>query len=337
MKKRLVIDKSAKLKIAVYHIGYSMEGESSVFILYDDEKVVYYSIVIDCYEEEQCNITDSILEKWGLSKKKLDMLVWTHPHNDHSLGLVNIVRKYCDNKKTKICTANVFGCAQRFSSVCKENIYFLNSLVYRQPAKDRIKLHSMHCYPNIMEDIEFLGYRKFDRLVIQCIAPMPNIGGIQGVDKTFDNNKIGLGCIVKLEGACGKIHMLFAGDVDNMTFESLINEADPEIPTVYNYIKIPHHGSSSGKKLIELLQMNGEVSEYASTSVYVRNCLPDKKVLTEYGNVIETLICTSDIVCKKYGNGIASLDFDLDTKTVKTKYYGTAVALDMAKLKESVA
>ena len=73
--KRLVIDHNTKLKIAVYHIGYSKEGESSVFILYDAEKVVYYSIVFDCYEEEQYNITDSILEQWGLAETKIDMLV----------------------------------------------------------------------------------------------------------------------------------------------------------------------------------------------------------------------------------------------------------------------
>lgn len=334
IKKRLVIDNNTKLKIAVYHIRYSEKGESSVFILYDAEKVVYYSIVIDCYEEEQYNITDSILEQWGLAERKLDILVWTHPHDDHSLGLVNIVKKYCHHKRTKICTANVFGNTERFSSACKENIYFLNSLVHGRPAKDRVKIHPMHCYPDIIEDIEFLGYGKFDKLVLQCIAPMPNIGGIQGVDRTFDNNKIGLGCIVKLEGASGKIHMLFAGDVDNMSFESLISEADSEIPTVYNYIKIPHHGSTSGKKLIELLQMDGDVSEYASTSVYVQHHLPDKKVLTEYGNVVETLICTSDIVNQKYGKGVVYLDFDLDTKTVKTQYYGTATTLDLGKLND---
>lgn len=142
------------------------------------------------------------------------------------------------------------------------------------------------------------------------------------------------GCIVKLEGASGKIHMLFAGDVDNMSFESLISEADSEIPTVYNYIKIPHHGSTSGQKLIELLQMDGNVSEYASTSVYVQHHLPDKKVLAAYGNVVETLICTSDIINQKYGKGVVYLDFDLDTKTVKTQYYGTAAILDLGKLKK---
>lgn len=62
--------------------------------------------------------------------------------------------------------------------------------------------------------------------------------------------------------------------------------------------------------------------------------LPDKKVLTEYGNVVETLICTSDIVNQKYGKGVVYLDFDLDTKTVKTQYYGTATTLDLGKLND---
>ena len=95
MLKRLVINKQEKMKIAVYHIGYSSEGESSIFILYGEDKDIYYSMAIDCYEESQCNITDSILEEWGIAEKKLDMLIWTHPHDDHSAGLVQLVKKYC--------------------------------------------------------------------------------------------------------------------------------------------------------------------------------------------------------------------------------------------------
>lgn len=337
MLKRLVINKQEKMKIAVYHIGYSSEGESSIFILYGEDKDIYYSMAIDCYEESQCNITDSILKEWGIAEKKLDMLIWTHPHDDHSAGLVQLVKKYCSAEKTKICTANIFGEAERVSDVCRENIFFLGSLLQRKKAMNRINLHPMHCYPDIMDEIAFLGYGKFDRMVLKCIAPMPNIGGIQGINKTFDGNKICLGCVVKLEGIAGEINLMFAGDVDNMTFEELAYDSDSEISAAYNYIKIPHHGSEKGRKLMELLQKSGDTSEYASTSVNLRNHLPNRKVMSEYGKVVETLICTSDIVDYHYGKGVVYLDFDLEKKTIKTQLYGTAAIINKDKLKNNAA
>lgn len=97
----ITLDKTEEVHISIYHIGYSSEGESSLFILHTSDKNVLYSIVIDCYEEN-CNETDRILEEWQL-ERKVNLIIWTHPHDDHSLGIDNIIGKY-SNDKTKICT-----------------------------------------------------------------------------------------------------------------------------------------------------------------------------------------------------------------------------------------
>lgn len=65
MKKIITLSSEDKVYIAVYHLGYSKQGESNIFILYTEEKVLY-SLTIDCYQEEQCNMTDQILSEWGL-------------------------------------------------------------------------------------------------------------------------------------------------------------------------------------------------------------------------------------------------------------------------------
>lgn len=101
MLKRLVINKQEKMKIAVYHIGYSSEGESNIFILYGEDKDIYYSMAIDCYEESQCNITDSILEEWGIAEKKLDMLIWTHPHVTIRLALFSLLKNTAALRKLR--------------------------------------------------------------------------------------------------------------------------------------------------------------------------------------------------------------------------------------------
>lgn len=59
--------------------------------------------------------------------------------------------------------------------------------------------------------------------------------------------------------------------------------------------------------------------------------------MLEYGNAVETLICTSDIVDHRYGKGVVYLDFDLERKTIKTQLYGTATIINKDKLKNNVA
>lgn len=92
MRKIITLAEREDLFIDVYHIGYSTQGESCVFILYTAAKKVLYSLAIDCFEEMQINITDEILKEWKL-EKKLNMFIWTHPHDDHSVGVERIVKK----------------------------------------------------------------------------------------------------------------------------------------------------------------------------------------------------------------------------------------------------
>lgn len=58
--------------------------------------------------------------------------------------------------------------------------------------------------------------------------------------------------------------------------------------------------------------------------------------MLKYGKVVETLICTSDIVAHHYGKGVVYLDFDLERKIIKTQFYGTAIKIDKNKLKSIV-
>lgn len=87
----------------------------------------------------------------------------------------------------------------------------------------------------------------------------------------------------------------------------------------------------------DCMKANGNTSEYASTSVCLGNHLPNRKVLSEYGKVVETLICTSDIVDHHYGKGVVYLDFNLERKTIKIQLYRTAAIINKNKLKNNIA
>ena len=146
--------------------------------------------------------------------------------------------------------------------------------------------------------------------------------------KNIDHNKSSVACILKIKMKNEDINFLFAGDMEKITIDGLINfyeEYGGDIPCVYNYIKIPHHGSENAGNLIEFLQLDGgKKSEFASTSVFVNKGLPRTGVLKNYEKAVEQIACTSDINANKYGLGIICLNYNLFEKKVKCDFYGTA-------------
>lgn len=326
MKKVITLEEKENLFINVYHLGYSKQGEGSIFILYTATGKVLYSLAIDCYTEEQCNMTGEILKQWNL-KNKLCMFIWTHPHDDHSIGVVDILSEYC-NKESIICMANIFGVETKCSEVCKGNINYIKTLTHRKSVGNKWRIKPMAHFPEILDEVIFNGECDIENLIVQCIAPFSEIGGMEGFKRYPDFNMMGIGCILKIKTKTGNVNFLFAGDMEHYTIEKLIEENDESIPTVYNYIKIPHHGSENAENMIEYLGIQeGLKSEFASASIFTKHHLPQKRVLDKYKNVVEQIGCTSDIIDNHYGLGVINLVFDLESKQVGHKFYGTAICL----------
>lgn len=319
----ITLDETEEVHISIYHIGYASEGESSLFILHTSTGNVLYSLVIDCYEDN-CNETDRILRQWNLTGK-VNLIIWTHPHDDHSIGLDYIIKRY-SNKSTKICTANVFENYQQYSKNCQKVTKYLYSLNTRKKAVNRRKINPLCHFPELLDRIEFNGKNVIKEMEVLCIAPIPYLGGMQGLNKTNNINQMGIACIIKVSLKSNYANFMFAADMDHATIELLNSEADEEnIPRIYNYIKIPHHGSKDSANMIEFLNsIEGKKSEYATTSVFKRKKLPVLSVLRDYKKVTEEVACTSDVENEKYGVGIIHLEYNLNDLSVKKEYEGTA-------------
>lgn len=323
MRKVITLEKETKLLIEVYHIGYSNQGEGSIFILHTSTDKVLYSLAIDCYEEAKINKTDEILKQWKL-EKKLNMFIWTHPHDDHSIGIDKIIEKYCNNKSI-ICMANILGIKNKCSEVSRNNIEYIQTLTARKRVKNKWHINSMVHFPEIIDEIFFNGEGEIQKLTVQCIAPFSEIGGMEPGKCVPNFNMMGIACILKVEMKKENINFLFAGDMEHYTVEKLIEEVDENVPNVYNYIKIPHHGSENVMNMVEFLNLGKrEKSEFASTSVFTKQGLPKRNVLDSYKKVVEQVACTSNIEENRYGTGIINLKFDITDKKVYHNFDGTA-------------
>lgn len=252
MKKVITLEEKENLFISVYHLGYSKQGEGSVFILYTATRKVLYSLAIDCFTEGQCNMTAEILKRWNL-KNKLCMFIWTHPHDDHSIGVDDVIREYC-NKESIICMANIFGAESKCSEVCKSNINYIKSLTHRKSIRNKWRIKPMTHFPEILDEVIFNGECDIENLTVQCIAPFSELGGMECYKRNPDFNMMGIGCVLKVETKKGNINFLFAGDMEHYTIEKLIEEDDENIPTIYNYIKIPQY-----KNVVEQLGCTSDI------------------------------------------------------------------------------
>lgn len=76
------------LKLVIYTVGYSKEGESLLILIKADD-VIRYSIVIDGYKVEDNNITCQLLEAEKM--QQIDMFCWSHPDRDHSVGIEDYI------------------------------------------------------------------------------------------------------------------------------------------------------------------------------------------------------------------------------------------------------
>lgn len=97
--KVLRIENFANLYLQIFTIGYPDEGESVITMLFD-KSTPLLTIVTDCYCTTLCHAVKKILEKYG--NPHIDAFVWTHPHEDHSLGIQDLLDANDPGRTTRI-------------------------------------------------------------------------------------------------------------------------------------------------------------------------------------------------------------------------------------------
>ena len=75
----------------IFILGNPSQGESIIFILYGDQQIIY-SCVVDSFVQNDRIAPKDLL--YGLGIDKISDLFWTHPHDDHSNGLVELIETF---------------------------------------------------------------------------------------------------------------------------------------------------------------------------------------------------------------------------------------------------
>lgn len=275
------------LLLDIFVIGYPDKGESQVVILRDDN-FIYFSCVIDCYRCNSINKTIDILNSMKI--KYLNMFIWTHTDEDHSLDIENLTNNFCNANTSFLLPELTYGNLNDFinySEEIKNSLDLINSLNTGQ----NYNVASVTAVPNGHSNIwrnEFIDTETTTKLLFEIIAVAPCSALLRRRYQAGDikkKNDLSIATIFKI----GDLNLFLGGDIEDQSIKQI---ADYHFENI-KYIKIPHHASTTSTKLIDKLTKNSDTKVLKSVSTtYKQHNLPHPDVVEKYKKISNSFIST---------------------------------------------
>lgn len=310
------------LEIEVYVIGYKTMGESIILFIKLDSKIVF-SVVIDSYKYNGVNKTIELLKENNVDR--IDYLCWSHPDDDHSRGMVDIICNFVDentliNIPAKI-DINKENCSQSTKEVFKE-------------LQENVKTRNKYKVYEISDIMDILGYEELFQinhndivypLIMKVIAPNSNLSWQEHNNGQFHKNLHSIAFVLYF----GKNTFLFTGDIENLVIQNI---PPRHIPPAINFLKIPHHGSKSSTSLLEYLRK----VNVSCVTAYKRGKSnnPEIEVIDQYNRVSDKVFSTYDIEEKNNDEdfGIVKITYDILKNTYNRYFYGNGCDISHIRL-----
>ena len=321
----IAIESNFDIQLRIYVLGYYPQGECILIIVFNvsNNKVVK-SIVVDCYLEKHREHFIEILEEYKISKSNpIDLIIWTHPDNDHSKGLEKIISKYA-NTKTIIVTPD----GMNIWTMIRANTFTTYLMVLYYVRKNRLLIEHVNNSNHRKSPDEYLPLYISDGVLddlhfsVEILTPhADSIIRKTEINKTFKNNDISISFGVHF----GMMNFYFGGDVEN----DAINKIDKYRLANLSYIKIPHHGSNTSNKLpaiIEELKSESEDDNSMNVTSVVtgynigKSALPQEDVLSMYDNICNVIVKT-DSITRQYHYGIHAICYDIMAGAISSSQY----------------
>ncbi len=307
------------LRLIVYVIGYPEMGESQIVILRDiNSKNIYYSAVIDCYKLDNINKTIDILVENNINY--LNLLCWTHPDDDHSFGIDEIFKKFCNNNTKVLLPEGVYGSANDFINYKPKFLDFFDNLK-KNNINTAYNVSSASVIEGEIQGIETiffqLGLNEI-KFRISAIAPISAIVRRRIQSGLNKKNDISIALLFSL----GELSLFLTGDIENQTINLISIDFLPEI----TFLKTPHHTSKSSDALLSLFERKYEYEykiPFTCTTAFRKYDLPDDKLVEGYRMISDTFYTThDDLSDEKFG--YLSFEFNPFDNTANEKLFGSA-------------
>ena len=309
MKKLIVTD---SVFFSVYVLGYKGIGESIIFTL-ESSNTIIYSGVIDCYEQGSINRTIDKLGELGI--EELDIICWTHPHEDHTVGMGKLIDQFSSAKTTIVYPMYLCDIKDNLSAemlVVTQKINDISTSMKRnKPNLEPV------CNVNIIDEKQIIFGDQQKYFSIKSLTPIGNT-----MEKRFNTNSMSdiNDLSVSLLIDIGGYKFFFGGDIEDSAIKKIKSFAIPD--SGVSFLKIPHHASDSSTSLLDWFKENRV--DICCTTESKRHRLPKKNVLDEYKKVTDLLISTGEHNQRKYNYGIIHTKMDIMKNQATTTLLGDA-------------
>ena len=279
--KKSDIDKNyySNLICRVYVLGASLEGESILFIIYGDGKVIY-SCITDSFIFNGVNVPMFIAEECNLDH--VTDIFWTHPHDDHSEGLVELIEKY--KPEYVYIPADLQALPETVSEISRKVLEKINQY---QSCDGRFSYQP--CIVDIGINYNILEKRlnvAGKKIPFEIYAVAPMIGKVRRNIISDNFNRLN-DFSIALYIVIGDFSILLTGDIQDQMIKYVFNDLQRDIITP-NVLKIPHHGSKGSLNIMSLFKDDYFVDVAVSTAKYTSG-LPRKEALEFYSKYCNKL------------------------------------------------
>lgn len=311
----IFLNNLVEFKMYLYIIGYKNKGESIIFILREKNEI-YFSSIIDSYKRSDCEIIKKILEEEH-KLEKFNYIFWTHPHEDHSTGLEEIVANY-SNEKTVFITP-------QYVELSKKNLNAKEKQVLKKMIKNAGKYKYQKTFvndggENLIFEQDFISISEGQRFSFTIKSLAPHSGVLEEIRKKSKRKVNDFSICLKFELSSKELgvsySILLTGDIENKTIELLNKKKLKEI----NLLKIPHHASATSDILAEKIENDTPNQMIACTTSYKTGNLPKREVLQNYlKNYEDIIILGKEKEDNDCDYGVLTLEGDL--KKFEMTYY----------------
>lgn len=307
------------LEVHFFVIGYKNLGESCLVLYVDKGKSdkVIFSMVIDSYVQNKKNITRKLLKKYNV--ENIDIVCWTHPHHDHSLGLDDLIKEFGSEKIVFIRPDFYYGNPERglLKNECNKTIDIFSNILKTVHKDNLIPIKSLGGSNNtFLIDLISEDDGKMKESDLYFLTPnISNLDWKAIYKEAYSNpNDLSVSFVLSLDGYM----FYFGGDVENCN----INGCNKKLLGDVRWVKVPHHCSDSSDDLVYFL---GNSVDYAASTVFYKHNLPNEMVQKMYANKT-TLFMTQKRMNdeKKFGVVEFIYKFGIDGITVDVSTYGNA-------------
>lgn len=264
--------------VDIHCMGKNPQGEGILIVIRKDNYVIY-SALIDEYISKEIFEIEKI--------EKLDLICWSHPHDDHSEGIKDVIKEY-SSKQTKIVVPiGITNFKKYMTKKCKKTYRLINK-INRHNKKRNGEYIEVQQYSLLLENTYIDNCGRELSINIRTIAPVSKRVNNMKNSKSCDMNELSICLLVSINHA----NFLFTSDINNYIIGDM--EIDKKKFENIVYYKIPHHGSNGSNNLLSYIPQSDN-NRIAVSTIYSKNGqdkTPNLELLNRYINKGLMVFCT---------------------------------------------